>query len=222
LPRGEAVITGPSAPAPAGADGPGYFRILFVCTENLCRSVIAERLARRGIRARLGDEAGRFRVTSAGTASPGGSPMHPYTMQALSRLGADTGGFRSRQLTACDIDGADLILSAGLGHRDQVLVMRPGASRRTYLLREFARLAAVISPAAARDPGQQARGTVTAAARLRGRVPYVDPAADEIADPAAAPEAFLGCAHLIDGSLGVVLDALCGSVPVRPATGLSR
>ncbi len=197
----------------------GYFRILFVCTGNVCRSVIAERLARRGIRARLGGEAGRFRVTSAGTASRCGSPMHPYTMQALSRLGADTDGFRSRQLTAGDIDEADLILSADLAHRDGVLVMRPGASRRTYLLREFARLAAAISPATARDTGGQARSTVTAAARIRGRVPYVDPAADEIADPAADPEAFLDCAHVIDGSLGVVLDVLCGSVPAQPATG---
>jgi protein-tyrosine phosphatase len=184
--------------------------------------VSAERLARRGIRARLGDEAARFCVASAGTASLDGSPMHLYTMQALSRLGADTSGFRSRQLTVCDIDQADLILSAGQGHRDQVLVMRPSASRRTYLLREFARLAAVISPATAGCAAQRARDVVAAAARLRGRVPYVDPAADEIADPAADSQAFLCCAQLIDGSVGVVLDALCGSLPAGPVTGPGR
>ncbi len=185
--------------------------------------MIAERLARRGIRARLGDEAARFRVTSAGTASLDGSPMHLYTMQALSRLGADTDGFRSRQLTASDIDESDLILSAGQGHRDQVLTMRPSASRRTYLLREFARLAAVSSSAA--DPGgavPRARDVVAAAARLRGRVPYVDPAADEIKDPAAESPAFLDCAQLIDGSVGVVLDALCGSFSARPTIGPDR
>ncbi len=185
--------------------------------------MIAERLARRGIRARLGGEAARFRVASAGTASLDGSPMHLYTMQALSWLGADTGRFRSRQLTVCDIDQADLILSAGQGHRDQVLVMRPSASRHTYLLREFARLAAVISPAAAAGcAAQRARDVVAAAARLRGRVPYVDPAADEISDPAADSQAFLGCAQLIDGSVRVVLDALCGSFSAGPTTGPSR
>lgn len=220
MPRGETVTTG-AAPT-ADADGTGYFRILFVCTGNVCRSVIAERLARREIQARLGDEAGRFRVTSAGTASLDGSPMHVYAVQALSRLGADTDGFSSRQLTAADIDEADLILSAGQEHRDRVLVLRPGASRRTYLLREFARLAAVISPTAEHYPGQRARGVVAVAARLRGRVPYVDPAADEIADPAGNPQAFLGCAQLIDGSVGVVLDALCGSMPAQQATGPSQ
>ena len=221
MPHGEA-ITAWAAPT-ADVSGAGYFRILFVCTGNVCRSVIAERLARRGIRARLGDEAGRFRVTSAGTASLDGSPMHLYTMQALSWLGAGTEGFRSRQLTACDIDQADLILSADQGHRDQVLVMRPSASRRTYLLREFARLAAVISPAAAAcSAAQQARDVVAAAARLRGRVPYVDPAADEISDPVADAQAFLSCAQAIDGSVRVVLDALCGSLSAGPTTGPSR
>ncbi len=221
MPHGEAITT--RAAPTADASGAGYFRILFVCTGNVCRSVIAERLARREILARLGDEAGRFRVASAGTATRDRAPMHPYTVQALSWLGADTEGFRSRQLSACDIDQADLILSAGREHRDQVLAMRPSASRRTYLLREFARLAAVISPAAAVcGAAEQARDVVAVAARLRGRVPYVDPAADEISDPAADSRAFLGCAQAIDGSVRMVLDALCGSLSAGPATGPSR
>lgn len=185
--------------------------------------MIAERLARCGIRRRLGDEAARFRVTSAGTASHDGAPMRQHTMQALSRLGADTSRFRSRQMTACDIDQADLILSAGHEHRDQVLMLRPSASRRTYLLHEFARLAVFITPAAVGcGAGQRARDVVAAAARLRGRVPYVDPAADEIADPPVEPEAILSCAQVIGSSVGVVLDALCGSVIARPAAGTSR
>jgi protein-tyrosine phosphatase len=196
------------------------FRVLFVCTGNVCRSVIAERLARSGIRARLGDEAARFAVTSAGTASRDGLPMHPYTW-----LGADPEGFRSRQLTAADIDAADLILAAGAGHRDEVLTMCPRASTRSYLLREFARLAeampaaatsavAIPAPSGAVGPAvQRARGAVAAAARLRGRIPYVEPAADEIPDPPADPEEFMMCAQLIEGALRPVLNALCGMVP---------
>jgi protein-tyrosine phosphatase len=188
-----------------------HFGILFVCTGNVCRSVLAERLTRRGIRARLGDEAARFAVTSAGTAARDGSPMHPYITQAL---GVDTGGFSSRQLTAADIEAADLILCACAEHRDQVLMMCPGASRRCFLLREFARLAAALpalgTPVSPAD-------AVAAAARLRGRIPYVEPAEDEIPDPAAAPEAFGACARAIDGVLVPVLDALCGT-----AVGVSR
>jgi low molecular weight protein-tyrosine phosphatase len=198
-----------------------HFGILFVCTGNVCRSVLAERLTRRGIRARLGDEAARFAVTSAGTAARGGSPMHPYISQALASLDAEAGGFASRQLTAGDIEAADLVLCACAEHRDQVLTMCPGASRRCFLLREFARLAAAMpvpaGPAGAVPAGAGAvaggpAGAVAAAARLRGRVRYVEPAEDEIPDPAADPEAFGACAREIDGVLAPVLDALCGTV----------
>ncbi|HEX9528470.1 MAG TPA: hypothetical protein VF951_13310, partial [Streptosporangiaceae bacterium] len=86
------------ATAPGDAPGPGQFGILFVCTGNVCRSVIAERLARRGLRARLGADARRFRVASAGIAGLDGCPVHPYTAEALSWLGADADGFVSHAL----------------------------------------------------------------------------------------------------------------------------
>jgi protein-tyrosine phosphatase len=199
------------------------FRILFVCTGNVCRSVIAERLARHGIRSRLGDEAARFAVASAGTVGLDGSPMHGYTRQALTRLGADTDGFVGHQLAADDIDAADLILVACAEHRDEVLMMCPRASRRSYLLREFARLAVAVPPSGAKDAVQRVRDAVADAARMRGRIPYVEPAADEIGDPAADAEAFLACAHAIDTALRPVLDLLCGGPPAAaPSAGSGR
>jgi protein-tyrosine phosphatase len=188
-----------------------HFGILFVCTGNVCRSVLAERLTRRGIRTRLGSEAARFAVTSAGTAARDGAPMHPFIRQALDLLGAeaDADGFASRQLTAVDIEAADLILCACAEHRDQVLTMCPGASRRCFLLREFARLAAALGMSAGPASSGPA-DAVAAAARLRGRIRYVEPAQDEIPDPKATAEAFGACARTIDGVLGPVLDALCG------------
>jgi len=224
------------APARPQGDalGPGQFGILFVCTGNLCRSVIAERLARRGLRARLGPAACSFRVTSAGTASLDGCPVHPYTAEALTWLGADADGVASRALTAVDVDAADLILAAGQAHRDAVVAMRPRASRRAYLLREFARLAACASapapgrpaagsqsaglppagePAAGYCAADQARHLVAAVAQLRGLVPYVEPAEDEIADPATNSAAFLDCARAIDTAVSQALDALCGGLP---------
>ena len=198
------------------------FGILFVCTGNLCRSVIAQRLAQRGLRDRLGPGACRFRVTSAGTAALDGRPVHPYTTEALSRLGADAGGVASHALTAADVDAADLILTAGREHLDAVLTMCPAASRRAYLLRQFARLAA--GTAAHRpDPGlaatDQARHLVAEIARLRGRVPYVEPAHDEIAEPASNTAAFQYCAGLIDMSVSQVLHALCGGLARTPYRG---
>jgi protein-tyrosine phosphatase len=214
------------------------FAILFVCTANVCRSVIAAHLAEAGLRARLGDAASLFCVASAGTAGPPGAPLHPYTARVLRQLGARAGGFTSRRLTGAGIDAADLILCAGREHLEQVMAVRPVVSRRAYLLKEFARLAwaaappvtapatlplatvpqipvaPVTVPAAAGTgvPGR-ARGVVTQAARLRGRVPYVEPAEDEIPDPKPTQEGFTRCASEIQGALRVVLDSLCGPPP---------
>src|SRR6266702_872556 len=199
------------------ADRASRFHILFVCTGNLCRSVIAERLTRRGLATRLGDAAAAFRVASAGTRADGGSPMHLVTGQVLTSVGADADGFASRLLTAAAVDGADLILTAGRDHRDEVLALRPNSSRRAYLLREFTRLTARASPAAAGGTVVDgARRVVADAATRRGRVPYVDPESDEIADPAETRQAFMACAAAIEPLIRQLLDALCGRVQPTP------
>ena len=222
----------PAMPQPAaaqhGTPAAGQFGILFVCTGNLCQSVMAERLARRGLRDRLGLAARGFRVTSAGTASLDGCPVHPYTAEALSWLGTDADGAASHGLTAADVDAADLILAACREHRDAVVAMRPRASRRAYLLREFARLTAYASAAAtARPPAHQApparptqaRHLVAEVAQLRGQVPYVKPAEDEIAEPVTDSAAFLACARVIDAAVSQALDALCSGLPAAQYRG---
>lgn len=197
----------------APGTGDGAFQILFVCTSNVCRSVLAERLAQAGLRARLGDAA-PFVVRSAGTAGRPGTSLHPYTALALRRLGAPAGAFTSSRLTAACLDAADLILCAGREHLDLVVAARPTVSRRAYLLKEFARLAAAAArgrTGAAASPAELARGVVSEAARLRGRVPYVEPAQDEIGDPKPTREGFTRCAGVIHGAVGAVLDSLCGA-----------
>jgi protein-tyrosine phosphatase len=199
-------------PVTTGAGPHGCFAILFVCTGNVCRSVLAERLASRRLRACLGDRAAPFLVASAGTEGQEGAPPHPYTAAALTRLGAEAGGWSSRRLSGADIDRADLILCAAADHRDQVVTLRPDASRRAYLLKEFARLLA-FAPRPDLVPGDAAwaRCLVVGAARQRGRVPYVDLRDDEIGDPPATGEAFLDCARRIDAVLADVIGALCGA-----------
>jgi hypothetical protein len=46
-------------------------------------------------------------------------------------------------------------------------------------------------------------------ARIRGQIPYVDPANDEIDDP-ATPEALWHCAENIDRAVRTTISALCG------------
>jgi arsenate reductase (thioredoxin) len=70
---------------PAMSDHP--FNVLFLCTGNSARSIMAEAILNK-----IG--AGKFRGYSAGSRPKG--RVHPHTMQLLASLGYDTSGFRSK------------------------------------------------------------------------------------------------------------------------------
>ena len=63
------------------------FNVLFLCTGNSARSIIAE-----AILSKLGQ--GRFRAYSAGSQPKG--QVNPQTLHLLQSLGYDTSGFRSK------------------------------------------------------------------------------------------------------------------------------
>jgi protein-tyrosine phosphatase len=183
----------------------------------MCRSVLAERLAARDFGA-----SAAFAVASAGVATRDGLPMHPGTARVLARLGVNAEGFRTRCLTARDIERADLVLTAGAEQQNRVVAMLPGASRRTYRLREFAWLTSAgpqpgspAWPASADgladpdDPVRRARLVVAAAARRRGRIPGQPPGGGEIPDPVLSDAAILDSARVIEQAVRGVLDALC-------------
>lgn len=63
--------------------------VLFLCTANSCRSIMAEALLRR----RAGE---RFDVYSAGTDPKG---INPLATKVLEEIGIDTSGLRSKPVT---------------------------------------------------------------------------------------------------------------------------
>lgn len=172
------------------------FRILFVCSGNACRSVMAEAFARKA----FGD-GGAFAVGSAGIQTAPGQPAHRYAVAAAAALGGDATGRVSRQLTRELMVDNDLVLTASARHRDHAVGMLPLASRRTFTLREFARIAGHLPPAVddawTGDILVHARSVVANVAALRGRVPYVPAAEQDIADPPRRPGPVRSCAQLI-------------------------
>jgi protein-tyrosine phosphatase len=187
------------------------FRVLHVCTGNICRSPMAERLTRAGLEQRLGPDARRFVVESAGTWGHSGSPMEPHALSVLAAAGVDGSDFRARELVAEHVVAADLVLGATREHRAAAVVLHPRAASRTFTLREFARLAAAVDPAAltADDPVERARELVRAAAGQRGLVPPERPSDDDLADPYQGPErGFAVCGELVTGSLQRPLDLI--------------
>jgi len=185
----------------------------------VCRSVLAERLAARLLADQPARAGGRFAVASAGTIAMDGLAPHPYTVLTLSQYGISADGPASRALTAGQVTAASLVLTAGREHRDEVVALVPAASRRTFLLREFARLSPYAEPGGVARGPQAGRAVVAAVASLRGRTPYVDPAADEIADPPATVEAFARCAAIVAEDVQAVIGTLTGYGPRGLAAG---
>lgn len=187
------------------------FRVLHVCTGNICRSPMAERLMRSGLENRLGADAARFVVESAGTWGHSGASMEPHALTTLGLFEVDGSDFRARELLAEHVRTADLVLTATRDHRASAVVLQPRAASRTFTLREFARLTAAVGPLQATDPVERARELVRAAAGKRGLVPPVAPKDDDLADPYKGPASgFEVCADLVAASLRGPLDLLAG------------
>ncbi|GAA4195875.1 hypothetical protein AB0C10_28860 [Microbispora amethystogenes] len=159
-------------------EGSGTFRILFVCTGNICRSAMAERLTL----AALGPGS-PILVGSAGTHARPGLPMTERACGVLRRLGGDPEGFASRPLTADAVTGADLVLAASSEHRAAAVALHPVAAARAFTIVEFGALARALPAGRVpdhEDPVRRARALLEETGALRGLVRVEHP---DIADP---------------------------------------
>lgn len=153
------------------------FRILTICTGNICRSPVAERL----LQAALG---GEVLVSSAGVNAVVGSPIHPAMVTLLEGADVDAGHFAARQVVPRDIRSADLVLALTRDHRARLVQEAPAALRRSFTLLEFARI--VSSP----DLPPIPPGTVDV--RLRAIVPLATQhrAPAQVADSDDVPDPY--------------------------------
>ena len=154
-------------------------QVLCVCTGNLCRSPVAERL----LAARLGDT---VEVTSAGTFGVVGEPIAPPMASRLARMGIDPADFAARRMVAATVRSADLILAMTREHRGEVVELYPAAVQRSFTLLEFARLLATIDPSSlpAGTPADRLRSAVSMAARRRHR----STTNEDVDDPFGRPD----------------------------------
>jgi protein-tyrosine phosphatase len=134
--------------------------------------------------------------------------MHPPAAAALRELGIESDGFRATWLREEHVRWADLVLTATAEHRSAVLGLEPRALRRTFTLRELARLAADVpaSELPSGPPGERLAALAAGAADLRATHPPRSRTADDVDDPyGGPPEAYRRAAREIADALDAVL-----------------
>lgn len=160
------------------------FNVLVVCTGNVCRSPLAEVLLRQS----LADLP--ITVMSAGTHALVGEPMQEKNQRIAATLGlSKVSAHRAKQITVHELREADLVLALDREHRRYIVELMPRLSRRTFTLREFARLASHVTsddipPRPEPTAANLLRNAVEAVAQRRGSLPLLDnPADEDVIDP---------------------------------------
>lgn len=106
--------------------------LVFVCWGNICRSPMAERVARRAI----AESGADVTVESFGISDEeSGNPIDRRAVKILSGAGYDTGGHRARRVARADLESADLVVAVEPFQVDRLKRLAPDANIR--LLNDF-------------------------------------------------------------------------------------
>ena len=90
--------------------------VLFLCTHNSARSILAEAVLNR-----IGQ--GRFKAWSAGSSPRANQQPNPFSLQALEKVGISTAGLRSKSWDEFGLPGAP--------HMDLVITVCDNAANET-------------------------------------------------------------------------------------------
>jgi L-threonylcarbamoyladenylate synthase len=110
------------------------YTLLFVCTGNSCRSVMAKALMKKFV-----NEAGiseKVHIDSAGTSTFAGIGAAPYTVSVLKDEGIDVSGHRGKNLNKDILKRSDIIFVMEKRHMSAIIGMMPEIENKVRLLKD--------------------------------------------------------------------------------------
>lgn len=178
-----------------------------MCHANVCRSPMAEHLLRAALEDRFGAHATQhWRVRSGGTHVSAGSMTHELALKALAERGVHAEPMPARQVGRAQLDSADLVLTSSREQRAWVVETCPSAVRRTFALRQFARLCAAGRSTTGGTSARTGPGLLRLATWGRAAVQPVSSDEDLLDDPIGGSiQKFRATAQVIDDCLGQIL-----------------
>lgn len=115
-------------------------RILFVCFGNICRSPMAEGLARDLATRRHPNDASLLRFSSAGVGAQNGNPPTEEAVLAMGERGIDIASHRARRATPDVVGACDLVLT--MEERQRLWLLESGAETPDFVLLKLSEAAA--------------------------------------------------------------------------------
>jgi len=108
--------------------------VLFICTGNLCRSVIAEGILKKKLADRRIED---VFVHSAGVYALSGEPAAELAIKVAAQRDVDISGHVARQVTETMIEDADLVVAMESLHLDTCYAIFKDEQRKYRLLSQF-------------------------------------------------------------------------------------
>lgn len=114
--------------------------ILFVCTSNTCRSVMAEYLFKDMIEKSEDFKLENWKIISAGISAVKDAAANDKVQAVMAEIGIDISDHLSRNINEVELEEKDLIFTMTRKHSRALILRHPALADKIFTLKEFSDL----------------------------------------------------------------------------------